>query len=431
MNKKISIAIIILIILIILTLGILLVYKAQETSKEEGQDNTIEEIKKEEVKILEITEAKKVYQLEMLINYYIDDVMIAEEESQESDSPMKVEEVKILEELGITTNEKILLQNAYILEANEKNTLYFVKGNLISKNLSESAEKIKREIILTITIDKENKTFDILPYKQEFSDIIKYQDEILESKIIDIKEFQRIKKDIEENYFNSYSEIEVTDEEIANRYYQDYQINALYFPEDAYEMIDAAYKKERFPSFEKYQIYLNDTKEFIKESTLTQYGVDKIGEYMQYTLVDSMQNSYFVKTSTTSPMNYKILLDNYTIKTAGFEEKYNRLSDRQKVVANAHIFIQMLNTRDYEHAYGVLADSFKNNNFKTLQDFENYARNHLLRINKEVNSSINQEGKNFVYHLELQDNNESKQNMTIVMQLKKETDFVMAFSIEE
>lgn len=423
MKKNILVGIIILVILIILVLGILIIDRKQ-ANKEHIQEGIHQfEETKEEMTISEMVEPKKVYALELLINYYMNDIIITIEESEEE----ATQEREILKQLGIGTDKQFLSQNAYSLELNEKNTLYFVKGEFIYRILDDAKNRKKQGAILTLTVDKENQTFDILPYRQEFSNLIDYQEEILDSKIVNVEELKKVNKEIQESYFNYYSDIEVTDEEMAKRYYQDYKRNALYFTEEAYKRIEEEYKQIRFPTFSKYQEYLYELKDEMEEAELVKYGVDEKG---QYTLMDNLQNSYFIRKSTRNTMDYKIMLDSYTIKTEDFEEKYNKLSSYKKVETNAHIFLQMLNTRDYENAYKLLDPNFKKNNFNTLEEFKNYATNHLLHTSIETSASIHQEGTVFVYDLKLRDNDNNTQSMTIIMKLLEETNFVMSFSIE-
>ena len=136
-----------------------------------------------------------------------------------------------------------------------------------------------------------------------------------------------------------------------------------------------------------------------------------------------------------SVMNYKIKLDNYTIKVEDYEENYNKLKNENKVQANVHIFLQMINTKDYKHSYELLDETFKKNNFGTLEEYKSYINENFFKYNQRTSSDINirQEGNYYVYETTIRNNSGSaakSKKLTIIMQLLKGTDFVMSFSIE-
>ena len=152
----------------------------------------------------------------------------------------------------------------------------------------------------------------------------------------------------------------------------------------------------------------------------------------EYILVDNYGTSYTVR--ETSIMNYTIMLDNYTIKVDTYEEDYNKLSDENKVQSNVYIFLQMLNTKDYEHAYELLDNTFKNNNFDTLDKFEEYINQNFFNFNhNSTDVDITQEGEYYIYESTIRNNGGSaaeSKKLTVIMQLLNSTDFVMSFSIE-
>ena len=393
---------------------------------------TIEE--ESTIKIIEIQDINKVLSLENVIRTYFQDIYIAEAEIQ--DSPYAVEggAYPILKELGLENDDKVFyIKEVYLLNINKKNSLYFIKGNLINKNISKINKEdiIKQELILTLTLDKENNTFDVSKYGNKYKDYIIYKDSIIDNEL-KIEELKQIKEDITEDYLNIFNEKKYTNEEIAYRYFEDYKINALYFPEDAYKMIDEQYKKERFSTFQSYKQYLQKYRSHIEEGVLLKYSVDDSGEYIEYTLVDTYQNNYIIKTKL-SPMNYTMYLDNYTIKSDGYENRYSRLNNESKVSTNASIFMFMINTGDYSHAYELLDDNFKNNNFKTLELFEKYVSSKFFDYNIATINSVKQKGNYYVCDIELRNNNSSAsetKDLEIIMKLEEGTDFVMSFNIK-
>ena len=432
LNKKILASIIFVIILIIIIIiALMYTLNSKQGDNQENEITETGEIKKEEISIQEVSDAKEAYKLEEEINLYFNTIEIAAKEASYVEGENKEQE--ILEKLAIDSSKEFNLKRIYKLEANTKNTLYFLFGETIPtdlENLGEE-ERAKQNVYYTMTIDHENNTFDIMPYGEEYTNVIQYSENITDS-IIQRNQLNSINKTIEKAYYNEILETEVTEEDLVRAYYEDYKNNALYYPEDAYAMIEEEYKAARFSSYEDYQQYVNEQRNILQTAMLSKYSIDELDGKTVYTLVDNYQNTYFVITQT-SPMDYQIQLDNYTVKVPTYEEDYLKMTDEQKVATNAHIFIQMINTKDYQNAYNLLDDGFKANYFRTVQDFENYMRDHWFSYNIEADSSIQEQGNTFVYELTLINSSAStaeRKNVTIIMQLQEGTDFVMSFTVE-
>ena len=132
-------------------------------------------------------------------------------------------------------------------------------------------------------------------------------------------------------------------------------------------------------------------------------------------------------------MKYNIILDTYTIDLPEFIEKYNKGNDQVKVGMNIEKINNALNDQDYNYIYEKLDDSFKNNNFNTYQKFVEYAKSNFFKANEIEYEQFSKEGNTFIYELKLkssEDENASTKNMTIIMQLLEDTNFVMSFNIE-
>ena len=100
---------------------------------------------------------------------------------------------------------------------------------------------------------------------------------------------------------------------------------------------------------------------------------------------------------------------------------------------NIDKFFQMLNAKDYKAAYEKLDMNFKNNYFKTEQDFENYIKQRVFSYNKVEYVSYNGDISGiFKYDLNLKNKQNETQEVSfsVVMQLKEGTDFVMSFNIQ-
>ena len=268
-------------------------------------------------------------------------------------------------------------------------------------------------------IDIENMTYDIEALNESYNNINEIN---LNTNI----------QEIQNDGSNSFEAETVTSEQMCRIYLEDFTQLELNNIEEAYNLIDEEYRKERFPTIQEYQEYVEGYREVIQTGVLYQYSADYKDDYTEYILVNNYGTSYTVR--ETSIMNYTIMLDNYTIKVDTYEEDYNKLSDENKVQSNVYIFLQMLNTKDYEHAYELLDNTFKNNNFDTLDKFEEYINQNFFNFNhNSTDVDITQEGEYYIYESTIRNNGGSaaeSKKLTVIMQLLNSTDFVMSFSIE-
>ena len=77
---------------------------------------------------------------------------------------------------------------------------------------------------------------------------------------------------IQENHYES---LNVTDQQMAQKYFIDYRDNRLYFPEDAYETLEKNYRERRYDSIEEYKKYIDDNRNEIATSVLSKYKVSE------------------------------------------------------------------------------------------------------------------------------------------------------------
>ena len=440
-KKIITIVIICIIVIILAVIGILLII----TNNKRNNKTDITETENFSIsndstrQIIEVTDIKKVYSIEKLINNVLNTAYSVQknqgEYTEEEDGlDIRKKYAELLNDLNINDIQRnFYITNVYKMEINENYSVYFAKGDLIYKEIYNQDENIsKKTVAFSIIKNKEDENCQVEIYGKNYKNIFEYSSDI-EKTTISKENAQsfRIVNEIE-----AYSEIldaEVSDEDIAFWYYNNYKINALYFSEDAYNILDEEYRKIRFEdNIDNYKEYLQKNKNIIKESALTQYAVTEMQGYILYTLADTKNNTYFIKV-TDSPMEYKIFLDSYTIPYEGYSEKYNNMKDTEKAAANMLMFINMINTKDYKHAYEVLDEEFKSNNFETIDEFINYVNNNLYENNIVSESDVTETDKYFEGIIKLRNKSGSdsqEKTLNIVMKLKENMDFVMSFSIE-
>lgn len=294
-----------------------------------------------------------------------------------------------------------------------------LEGDRIYSYSVYGSTETKEKIFYIFRVDIENMTFLLEDVSDNYSNINNIN---LETKI----------EKIEENGKNTFEYITMSNEDICRFYLENFTTLELKNTEEAYSMLNEDYKEERFVTFDNYKEYVNECKEIIEISVLTKYSVEYFDDYIRYTLVDTYNNTYIIE--ATGVMNYTVKLDNYTIKVENYNEDYSNLSDDNKVQTNVYIFLQMINTKDYNHAYELLDNTFKNNNFNTIQKFKEYIKNNFFNYNLDVREvTIKQEGNYYIYETTIKSNSgndaEAK-TLTVIMQLKEGTDFVMSFNVE-
>ena len=97
-------------------------------------------------------------------------------------------------------------------------------------------------------------------------------------------------------------------------------------------------------------------------------------------------------------------------------------------------FFKMINTKDYESAYNLLNNDFRNSNFGTLDNFINYVKNNFYS-NTIITDivEVKEEGMYYVCTLNTASDDSDSANKvkeTFVVLLKEGTDFELSFTIK-
>ena len=248
---------------------------------------------------------------------------------------------------------------------------------------------------------------------------------------------------LDANLYNKIIIGTITDEDMSKEYFNIQKNNLLYDIEKIYNKLDTEYKEKKYSDYLDFEKYFLDLRNQLRESTLAKYSVANINNKSIYTLIDN-DNRYYIIENENGLINYNVKLDNYTVDTQYFKEKYENSKAQEKVALNINKVITALNDKDYKYIYNKLADSFKDNYFNNEDELKEYLSNKLYD-NNEINfGKFSDEGNGiYTYEIELSEisnENEAAQEgkgdnfarikMNVVMQLKEGTDFVMSFSIE-
>lgn len=152
----------------------------------------------------------------------------------------------------------------------------------------------------------------------------------------------------------------------------------------------------------------------------------------EYICMDIYGNYFIFKGNITQ---YSVLLDTYTIEIDEFKEEYQKADEAKKVALNLEKFQQMINGKDYESAYYILDENFRNDKFGTLENFIYYIEENWFECNKfsydecEENDGIYIIKVSVVNAIQEDDNSKSIPK-TFAMKLKNKTDFVMSFNVD-
>lgn len=291
----------------------------------------------------------------------------------------------------------------------ESKKAYVVKGITTDLNF-----QFHDEMTLIVYIDYINKTFIIEPIKEDYEKIDK------------IEEVPNIK----EGKNNLYDTMDVNVENTISEYFDIYKELALAKPEIAYEKLDKEYREKKFGTLENFKKYIEKNHDKIFTLRLKRYLVNNYDDYTQYVGQDVNGKDYIF--NEKSAVDYSMILDTYTIDLPRFTEKYNKANDEQKVGYNVERFISAINDGDYRFAYNLLDEEYKKNNIPTQEEFEAYVKNNMYENNKVEHGEIDKQGNNFIHEIKLKDANDEQsqeKSMTIIMQLKEGSDFVMSFSM--
>lgn len=238
-----------------------------------------------------------------------------------------------------------------------------------------------------------------------------------------------IESNIEESDFNTFIASYPNNQDIAIKYFDDLKYKIKNNPNELYnDLLDSEYKEKRFPSTDQFAEFLEEIKYRISNMDITQYKFDN----NQISVVDNYENIYTFKISNV--MEYKVLLDNYTIKNDELKKLYNKSNEEGKVNSNIKEFFNMINMKDYNGIYNKLDNNFKSNNYSTLNDLKSYIQHNLYDYCvMEETVDAKKDGSTYIYTIAFSDGEnkgaETKE-ITIVMQLKEGTDYVMSFSME-
>jgi hypothetical protein len=250
---------------------------------------------------------------------------------------------------------KFIATNMKKIEKELDISVYFVYGILMNDEYNN-----EEEMNLTVIIDSSQDLFSIIPENLENENSYEYNLQI---------------EDDTSDYYNEFIYKTYTEEEILTEYFEYYKNLVANNHSKAFLLLDEQYRNARFNNNEEeYEKYLENIN--IEEMFPKKYRYNTYEEYNEYICIDGQEVYYIFE--ETAPMEFKLILDTYTIDLPDFLEKYNKGNEQVKVGMNIEKVITALNNKDYNYIYNKLDESFRNNNFNTLEKFESYIKQNLL-----------------------------------------------------
>ena len=316
--------------------------------------------------------------------------------------------------------EKIYIKDMYTQDIEiDVNSQFYIYANIWRNNYS-----VNENAYIIVNLNREKLLYDL---QIENSNITKQEYDEIIAQIKPYEEDNQIEIDYLEN--NKFSFVYASDEDVVKRNVEYYKILALYLPNEAYELLDEIYKQKRFGSIEKYFEYINNYKNILENSKIIKYAQEKDEGIDRYIGIDNYDNYYIMKGDNL--YDFKMQLDNYTIESETYVEKYNNLSENKKAEICAAKVIKMINTKDYENLYNLINKNYKNNNFPTIEEFKKYINERFYKYNMVDTINIESNVNYYICSVKIRSGNnlsalESINN--IIIQLGENTEFEIAFT---
>lgn len=437
MKKYIIISIIIVVVLII---AIVLILMNQRKAEDDMSSNDIQKVVTSS-SYMDVTDKSMFYQMENCLKTYyeylgINDYTEENDESAMDDSfaqehnirseqdknnailnllDYKYKESNSIDENNVSEFVNPIDIDKYSYRAVKQKvatgvdtTTFYIEGEILDKDTYE----IISQVYYIVYIDYNNSAFSVYPLESATDNLDQYIDDVA----------------IERNNNNYVGTSRVSDEDMAFKYFSDFKNSALKKTDYAFNLLDSQYRETRFENDKsKFDKYIDNNIDELRGLIIAQYSVNNYSDYTEYVCKDKYENLYIFK--VTDFTEYTVTLDTYTIITDSFKNTYDGTNDQGKVMLNADKWIQMINNRDYTTAYKMLDETFRNNNFGSVDNFENYMRQNYGEHYKVEFGDFSNQGNTYIQELTLNTISGSGNTieMSIIMRLNENYGFTMSF----
>lgn len=425
MKKKIIIMLIINLLILVTILGLIVISINKNQNNE--LDNTKQDIGSIEYEIKPVTDNVELFTVVNYIQAFLEQININNELYYTGDE--RLEQSFISEWTYSLLSEEYINKNSiteenvyeYVNKVEEKLIFVPLKMNVLELGnttkyaiygfCQTGSNEYREDLYFILNVDNNNNTYSIEPVQNADN--------------IDKIELTNNNMSIEKNRYNLYKEKEISDEYLCEQYLFIYKRIMLSKPQEAYKYLNENYREKKFTSLQDFIDYVTKNKEKIAKMGLKAYSV-KDNRYM----CQDQWNNYYIF-NLKDALDYDVMLDIYTVDLEEFTQRYNSTNEENKVAMNVEKIESAINNKDYKFVYDKLDQTFRNNNFQTIDDLEKYISANFYESNDLKYESVSNEGSIYVYKLKIIDaNNENNtKDFTIIMKLMEEADFVMSFSM--
>ena len=440
-SKKVLIMLLILLIMIGIIVFALIQLEQANKSKTENDISQVEDIQGKSFE--EIKDYKTYFSVKEVINNYITYMKQINGDEYVDTSRLNMTKAEVAEAMqedgldaiksildddykkNVSDNSIIQIQNQYKQNGTyDKEVTYSLNidnvyecqlTNNIIITLAE-ARLNGKELNVLVKFDNKNNTYSM--FLDDYVSKYNY------NKNMDKKDFNISKNEIIKNSYNNNIKVDDSEVYVITQYFSDFRMKMLNDTEVAYRELDSDYAQKKFGDYSNFQNYINENKESITYAGINKYQVVENSDNKEYICIDENGKYYIFVESGIG--KYTVVLDTYTIDLPEFLTKYNSSNERIKVGMNIQKVFDAINDKDYEFVYNKLDSSFKQNNFKTLSEFKDYAEKNF--VGKQLKyDECQQQGSIYVFNITITDGtNQTGKN--VIMKLLDGTDFVMSFN---
>ena len=418
--KKLNKIIIIISFIIILAIILLAVLKKEDLKENKnniGSNNSEHKIEKSKL-IKEINHTRYYTNVDIIVRYY--NAIYKKETNKVYDMIDKtylenkgISKANILSKLTSVKVENIYFssEDMYVIES-ENIKQYYIKGKIKDNMFAEEYTYVYFNLNI---VSKEN-TFKIKPLEKK-----EYEDKIKKGSLE-----ENVK--IEKNQNNTYKDIVANDQFIVSNMMNDFKFKTKYEDEKAYNILNKDYREEKFKTFEEFEKYLETAS--IKKAILKEYSKIENSKGTTYIAIDQYGNSYVFEESAV--MEYNVMLDTYTIDSKGYIEKYKSLKDEEKVINCLAKVFEAINNKDYKYVYGKLNQTFRKNNFDSIEKFEKYVKENFYINNNIEYLGVEEKEEYKIINTKIINSKDKDKFISrkFIIGLVEETNFEMSFTLE-
>ncbi len=305
------------------------------------------------------------------------------------------------------------INKMYYNDIDENVTVFYADVSLIKNH-----KEINNNRVIVGKMDRKNGLFSIIPVDISSEQILQNTIEVSNN-------------EINKNLYNQYNYKYIDDIQMVDDLLKKYKNAILYNRQEAYNLLDEEYRKNRFGNYDTFNTFVNNNLKEISALTFEKYLVNKVDGYKEYVCKDQYENLYIFHEKAV--MDVTLMLDTYTLDNETFDKKYKGSDMQYKVMMNIDKVRQMMNARDYRTMFNYLDETFRTTYFENnIEKFEKYMRYYFPShytfefgdYSEDAGISIQE-----VTMKDMSENNNGNIGERFYMQLNDGTDFVMSFNV--